>query len=197
MNDPTPHYLLISEANRGQGLGHWRFTLRSIDGKIAIEVADVEPDTWGQRLDLLTVIRGLESLEQPSRVTLIGCSRYVEQGIQYGLAEWRDNNWRWEYFGQMTQVRDADLWQRMDRILQFHRVECGQRRFDFAHTMEPCHHWNVTKLGKNWLDGLNKAKWVKYAMPILAAWCGVCLELTSRLCLKIVGLGLHKTGSGI
>ena len=135
MNDPTPHYLLISEASRTEGIGRWRFVLRPIDGSAALEVADVEPDAWGERLDLLTVVRALESLDQPSRVTLLGCTRYVEQGIQYGLAEWRENQWRWEYFGQMVPVRDADLWQRMDRILQFHQVDCGQRRFDAGHNL--------------------------------------------------------------
>ena len=61
-----------------------------------IKAADVEPDVWGERLDLLTVLRALESLDQPSRVTLIDCTRYVEQGVQYGLAEWKESGWRWE-----------------------------------------------------------------------------------------------------
>ena len=115
MNDPRPHYLLSCEASRTRGLGYWRFVLRQIDGSTALEAGDVEPDAWGERLDLLTVVRALESLDQPSRVTLVGCTHYVEQGIQFGLADWRENQWRWECFGEMVPVRDADLWQRMDR----------------------------------------------------------------------------------
>ena len=38
MNDPTPHYLLISEASRTKGIGRWRFVLRPIDGSAALEV---------------------------------------------------------------------------------------------------------------------------------------------------------------
>ena len=128
--------------------------------------ADVEPDVWGERLDLLTVVRALESLDQPSRVTLVGCTRYVEQGIQYGLAEWRDNGWRWEYFGQMVPVRDADLWQRMDQILQFHRVECGQRRFDAGHNRlarPPLE--SGQELGGNWVDRIAGSNWLKYCAP--------------------------------
>ena len=129
MNPPTPHYLLRSEASRIEGVGQWRFVLRPVDGSAEITAADVEPDVWGERLDLLTVIRALESLDQPSRVTLAGCTRYVEQGVLYGLTEWKESGWRWEWFGQMVPVRDADLWQRMDRVLQYHRVEGGYRRF--------------------------------------------------------------------
>jgi ribonuclease HI len=181
MNHPTPHYVLMAEASRNAGFGRWRFALRPVDGSDAvIEAADTEPDTWGERLDLLTVLRALESLDQPSRVTLIGCSRYVEQGILYGLAEWRENDWRWEYFGQMAPVRDADLWQRMDRVLQFHRVECSQRRFDAGHNRVAGPHWSMTKGCGNWVDRIVGGNWLKYCVPLVAAWCGVWMETASR-----------------
>ena len=109
MNDPSPHYLLMCEASRAEGLGNWRFALRPLDGSTGYEVADVEPDIWGERLDLLTVVRALESLDQPSQVTLIGCTRYVEQGILYGVPDWRENGWRWEYFGNGARSRRRPL----------------------------------------------------------------------------------------
>ena len=183
MNDPTPHYLLMSEASRTEGFGRWRFALRPADGSAGFEAADVEPDVWGERLDLLTVVRALESLDRPSRVTLVGCTRYVEQGVLYGLPEWRDNGWRWEYFGQMAPLRDADLWQRMDRVLQFHRVECGQRRFDTGHGLLNGPHWNLANLTKksgDWVDRIVRSNWLKYYVPVLATWCGVWMEMASR-----------------
>jgi hypothetical protein len=154
--------------------------LRPIDGSKAIEVADVEPGVWGERLDLLTVIRALESLDQPSRVALIGCSRYVRQGIEHGLEEWQDNAWRWEWFGQMIPVRDADLWQRMDRILKIHQVECGQRRFDGPHNSMPEPHRGTKKTIKKWAGRIAGGDWVKYYAPALAAWCGLWIETASR-----------------
>jgi ribonuclease HI len=178
----------MADVNRAEGPGHWRFALRPVDGSAGVEVADVEPDVWGERLDLLTVVRALESLNQPSRVTLVRCTRYVEQGIQYGLAEWRENDWRWEYFGQMAPVRDADLWQRMDRILRFHRVDCGQRRFDAGHASLVGPHWNRVKSGRNWADCIARADWLKYYAPVLATWCGVWMEMASRLWQKMTGL---------
>lgn len=180
MNDATPHYLLMAEVSRTEGLGHWRFVLRPTDGSTPIEVTDVEPDIWGERLDLLTVVRALESLDQPSRVTVIGCTRYVEQGIQFGVAEWRDNDWRWEYFGQMVPVRDADLWQRMDRVMQFHEVSCGQRRFDAGHTSLAGPHWNTVKSGVDWVDRIVGEKWLKYSAPVLATWLATGLGMASR-----------------
>jgi ribonuclease HI len=133
MKLPAPHYLLFSEADATDGSGRWRFLLRNGDGSRQFEAADVEPGVQGERLDLLTIVRALESLDQPSCVTVIGCSRYVRQGMQYGLSEWRDNGWRWESFGQLVPIKNGDLWQRMDRVLRFHRVECCGRRLDPPH----------------------------------------------------------------
>ena len=138
MDVSTPHYLLFSEASRADGPGRWRFVLRATDGAEQFEAADIEHQVQGERLDLLTVVRGLEALDQPSRVTLVGCSPYVRQGMEYGLSEWRSNGWRWEFFGQMVPVTNGDLWQRLDRVLRFHRVDCGRRwRFDAAHGEAP------------------------------------------------------------
>ena len=133
MNVPAPHYLLFSDADRRKESGRWRFSLCSADGTVEYEAADVEPEVRGERLDLLTVVRALESLDEPARVTLVGCSPYVRQGLRYGLPEWRDNGWRWEYFGQMVPVKNGDLWQRLDHALRFHRIECRHRRFDPPH----------------------------------------------------------------
>ena len=74
MNSRTPHYLLKSETSREESSGRWRFVLRPLDGSPGIEATDMEPDVWGERLDLLTVVRALETLDQPSWVTLVGCT---------------------------------------------------------------------------------------------------------------------------
>lgn len=134
----APHYLLLAEASSSPDSGWWRFRLRSTDETNHLEESDEEPSTRGERLALLTVVRAMEALDQPSRVTLVGCSRYVRHGMTYGLPEWRDNGWRWEFFGQMVPVRDSDLWQRLDRALRFHDVEHSSRRMDAAHPQVPC-----------------------------------------------------------
>lgn len=186
MNDRTPHYVLLAEAGRNDRFGHWRFVLRPSEGATEVEVSDVEPNAWGDRLNLLTVVRGLELLDQPSHVTVVGCTRYVEQGIKFGMAEWRDNDWRWEYFGQMTPVRDADLWQRMDRIQQFHRVDCGKRRFDSADGLLNGPHWGKAGNGKGWVDRIAGENWLKYRASVFVARCVVWMEAVARFWHRIV-----------
>jgi ribonuclease HI len=132
MNATTPHFLLFSESDRTLDRGQWRFVLQSIDGAEQLEATDTEPDMQGERLELLAVVRGLEALPQPSRVTLVTPSRYVNRGLNYGLPEWRTNDWQWERFGEMAPVKNRDLWQRIDRALEFHSVHCRLWRFDLA-----------------------------------------------------------------
>ena len=94
---------------------------------------DVDPEAQGDRLELLTVVRGLEALEQPSRVTLWTPNTYVREGIRHGVREWRENGWMWEYFGKMVPVKNDDLWKRLDRAMEFHDVDCRTWRIDSAH----------------------------------------------------------------
>jgi ribonuclease HI len=121
----NPHYLLYSEASGPKrGAPRWRFVLQRVGSGDRFSAADLEPETRAGRLELLAVVRGLEALDQPSRVTLVTRSRYVARGIRRELNHWRDRSWCWERFGKLVPIRDHDLWRRVDRAMQFHSVEC-------------------------------------------------------------------------
>ena len=137
MSIPKSHFLLFSEscadrqhAPDSHHLGHWRFVLESTDGGRKLEVADEECDSDTERLELLAVVRGLEALDQPSRVTLVTQRHSISRGFRFGLANWRESDWQWECYGRMANVKDADLWQRVDRALRYHEVKCRTWRFD-------------------------------------------------------------------
>ncbi len=142
MDSTTPHFLLITNSVCQDGPGpadHWRFVLQSVDDNQSLAAGDREPQSHGERLELLAVVRGLEALEQPSRVTLVTQSRYVRSGLNYGLDEWRENGWRWERFGRLVPVKNRDLWQRIDRALKFHQIECRMLRLDRVHGLTGPH----------------------------------------------------------
>lgn len=166
MDFTAPHFLLFSHIDRASASGQWQFVLRTKDGAQRFEANDTEPGLPSERLDLLTVVRALEALDQPSRVTLVECSDYVWQGVRFGLPEWRTNGWRWEFFGQMVPVKNSDLWQRLDRALRFHGVECRRRRFDRPNSPQvgaSNPHWN-TKLAGGLRERL--CDWLKYAAKL-------------------------------
>jgi ribonuclease HI len=75
------------------------------------------------RLTLLAAVRGLESIEGPSNVTLLSNNRYLIRSLSDSLPRWRQNDFVWEHFGRRIDVQHADLWRRIDRALSIHRVE--------------------------------------------------------------------------
>jgi ribonuclease HI len=134
--DHPPQYVLYADAISGQEQtgGRWHFVLESVDGECVIEADECEPDreVRGERLELLSVVRGLEAVDEPARVTLITPSRYVRRGFRYGLEEWRRNQWRWEHFGKQVPIKNRDLWQRVDQALRYHEVKCRNWLLDMT-----------------------------------------------------------------
>jgi ribonuclease HI len=134
--------MLFADADANGTSGRWHFSLESLDGSKKVMATDDESDQSSSRLELLAVIRGLEALDQPSRVTLMTTSAYVRRGIRFGVHEWRNSDWRWERFGLMVPITNADLWQRLERAMQFHEVKCrGWRlpRVDNGHVLRGPH----------------------------------------------------------
>ena len=108
--------------------------LERIGSDNRIVESDVEPDVKGERLQLLAVIRGLEALEQPSRVTLITPSTYVGRGIRSGLTVWSSQDWQVEVDGELKPLRHASYWKRIDTAMKIHQVSCRTWQFDAPHT---------------------------------------------------------------
>src|SRR5688500_10338490 len=134
MNPAKPHLFLRSEVREIDDLGEWRFVLTAADGSATWEAHDAEPNVRGERLELLSVVRAMESLDQPSIVTHAQGARSVRRVLGEGLDEWRRNGWMWECYGELVPIKNRDLWQRLDRTLAFHRLETRRIfRIDGAH----------------------------------------------------------------
>lgn len=134
MSVPKPHFLLRLEVLEEETRGEWKFVLSAADGSATFEACDSEEGVRGERLELLAVVRALEFLDQPTHVTLAAGGRYVRRVLAQGLDEWRRNGWMWECFGELTPIKNRDLWQRLDRCLGFHKLETRRTfRIDGPH----------------------------------------------------------------
>ena len=121
-----PQYLLFTEVSteNNSPVPRWRFILDQINGDEQFEVSDFEEGASIERLQLLSIIRGLEAIDEPAQVTIVTSSQYVSRGIKQGMHQWRQNQWKWEKFGEMIPIRDCDLWKKIQRATSVHRVDC-------------------------------------------------------------------------
>ena len=83
-------------------------------------VSGSELDTTNNRMELLAVIRGLQTLKVPCSVELFSDSQYVTDAFNKGwITNWQKNDWK---TSSKSQVKNRDLWEELLRLLSIHLV---------------------------------------------------------------------------
>ncbi len=113
------------------GPGGWGVLLRS--GQVEKELWGGDPETTNNRMEMQAVIEALTALKRPCRVTLYLDSEYVRKGITEWLPGWKARGWR---TASRQPVKNADLWQRLDALVQTagHQIDW---RWVRGHSGEP------------------------------------------------------------
>ena len=100
------------------------------------ELAGGARNTTNNRMELTAVIRGLEALNKPCRVTVHTDSRYIVDAFEKGwLENWIARGWRRAAKGRGKPVLNVDLWQRLVELLEAHRFEFNWVRGHAGHPM--------------------------------------------------------------
>jgi ribonuclease HI len=105
------------------GPGGWAFILKHPRTGKTLEQSGAESPTTNNRMELLAVIRGLESLRRPTRVELFTDSVYVGKGLMEWMPKWKANGWRRREGQRWAEVKNVDLWQQLDQLLAIHQVK--------------------------------------------------------------------------
>jgi ribonuclease HI len=95
--------------------------------------AGSSPRTTNNRMELMAVLRGLESIGEPARILIVTDSEYVSKGINEWLPVWREQRWRRGSGRRKKTIENLDLWQRLDEFLQRHQVTCEWVRSHCGH----------------------------------------------------------------
>ena len=99
------------------GPGGWGVVLQA--GSAEKELWGGEANTTNNRMELTAVIRALGALTRPASVQIHTDSQYVQKGISQWIHNWKRNGWK---TADKKSVKNADLWQELDRISQQHRI---------------------------------------------------------------------------
>lgn len=116
------------------GPGGWAFLMRHPRSGKELERSGGERETTNNRMELIAVIRGLEALKRSTRVELVSDSEYVGRGLAEWMPKWKANGWRRRHGNKYKEVKNEDLWRRLDELLSVHDVHFTHVR---GHTGHP------------------------------------------------------------
>ncbi|MBU6414471.1 MAG: ribonuclease HI [Planctomycetes bacterium] len=101
------------------GPGGWACVLKHPATGSRKELSGGEAATTNNRMELRAAIEGLRLLKTPTRVDLTSDSKYVLDGLSSWLAGWKKQGWK---TASKQPVKNQDLWQVLDELIQMHEV---------------------------------------------------------------------------
>lgn len=99
------------------GPGGWGALLR-YKGKEK-ELFGAEAETTNNRMELTAVIKALESMKRPCKINVTLDSKYVLDGIQSWIENWKKRGWK---TASKKPVKNEDLWRQLDQLIQPHEI---------------------------------------------------------------------------
>ena len=85
------------------------------------EISGGEENTTNNKMEIMAVLKGLQMLKEPCKVTVYSDSAYVVNTIDKGwIYGWKKNNWR---KSDKSQVKNIELWEEMLRLMEIHEIK--------------------------------------------------------------------------
>tara|TARA_B100000900_G_scaffold13101_1_gene10581 strand:+ start:198 stop:629 length:432 start_codon:yes stop_codon:yes gene_type:complete len=100
------------------GIGGWG-VLMSYQEEVK-ELYGGEADTTNNKMELRAVIEGLNTLKEPCSVKVFTDSKYVMDGINSWIHNWKKNNWK---TANKKDVKNKDLWIQLDELVSKHNIK--------------------------------------------------------------------------
>ncbi|MGB5490642.1 MAG: ribonuclease HI [Woeseiaceae bacterium] len=100
------------------GPGGWGALL--IAGKRTKTMHGGDPESTNNRMELTAAIEALNALKGPRKVILHTDSKYVMDGINEWMPNWKKRGWK---TAARKPVKNKDLWQALDEAVGRHDIE--------------------------------------------------------------------------
>ena len=100
------------------GPGGWGVLLRFNGSEKMLKGSELS--TTNNRMELQAAISALESLSRSCKVLLTTDSRYVMDGVQEWLPNWKKRGWK---TANKKPVKNEDLWRKLDELASEHEID--------------------------------------------------------------------------
>lgn len=119
---PQPHVQLFTDGacSGNPGPGGWAFLLRHPNSGKERSDSGYETNTTNNRMELSAVIQALSALKTPTTVDLYSDSKYVLDGLNSWIHNWKKNGWK---TANKKPVKNDDLWKQLDTLRQTHTIK--------------------------------------------------------------------------
>jgi len=87
-----------------------------IFGQKQKELCGGDLHTTNQKMELLAAIKALQALKKPCIVNLYSDSKYLVQGMNEWLANWKKSNFK------NNTIKNIELWRVLDDLNQYHQI---------------------------------------------------------------------------
>jgi ribonuclease HI len=118
-----PHIELFTDGacSGNPGPGGWAYILRDVKTGTEKCEADGERSTTNNRMELISVIEGLQALDRPCVVDLYSDSQYVINGLKEWMDGWKRRGWKRD---RNKPVKNVELWKQLDELRERHQLNC-------------------------------------------------------------------------
>ena len=100
------------------GIGGWGVVIL-INDNDPIFLNGGEIQTTNNRMELTATIKALKYFKEHQLITLITDSKYVKDGIESWIANWKKNGWR---MTSKKPVKNKELWVELDSQIAKHNI---------------------------------------------------------------------------
>ena len=121
MSVDLPHVELYTDGacSGNPGPGGWAYILKHPGTGKEKEGFGGELSTTNNRMELMSVIEGLNALDRRCAVDLYSDSQYVVKGLREWMDKWKKKDWKRT---RNDMVKNVDLWKRLDELRQTHQI---------------------------------------------------------------------------
>ena len=100
------------------GPGGWGVLLKY--GTISKELYGGDASTTNNKMELTAAIKALKEIKEASEITLYTDSKYVLQGIEEWIHNWKKREWKG---ANKKPVKNIELWKELDELRDKHNIK--------------------------------------------------------------------------
>ena len=100
------------------GIGGWGVVI-IINNNEPIYLNGGSIKTTNNQMELTAAIESLKYFSDTSKINMITDSKYVKEGIESWIVNWKKNGWK---TSTKKPVKNKDLWMKLDKQIQRHTI---------------------------------------------------------------------------